>query len=141
MPQHPDRSGAEGILEALDLALERDSKVYLMGEGVTDPKGIFGTTLGLFDKYGSQRVIETPLSENGFTGIAIGSAMVGRRPVLVHQRVEFALLSMEQIVNNAAKAHYLSDGHHSVPLVIRLVIGRGWGQGPLHSQSLESLFM
>jgi len=140
MPQNPDKSGAEGILDALDLALERDSKVYLMGEGVTDPKGVFGTTVGLFDKYGPQRVIETPLSENGFTGIAIGSAMVGRRPVLVHQRVEFALLSMEQIVNNAAKAHYLSDGHHSVPLVIRLVIGRGWGQGPLHSQSLESLF-
>ena len=105
MPQNPDKSGAEGILDALDLALERDSKVYLMGEGVTVPKGVFGTTVGLFDKYGPQRVIETPLSENGFTGIAIGSAMVGRRPVLVHQRVEFALLSMEQIVNNAAKAH------------------------------------
>ncbi len=134
------KTGSEAVLDALELALERDSRVYLMGEGVADPKGIFGTTVGLVEKFGPKRVIETPVSENGFTGIAIGSAMMGSRPVVIHQRVEFALLAMEQIVNNAAKAHYVSNGKHNVPLVIRLIVGRGWGQGPLHSQSLESLF-
>lgn len=133
-------SGSEAIREALDLAMKRDKKVYLIGEGVADPKGIFGTTVGLAEKYGSRRVVESPVAENGFTGIAIGSAMFGQRPVVIHQRVEFALLAMEQIVNNAAKTHYVTNGRHTVPLVVRLVVGRGWGQGPLHSQSLESLF-
>ena len=140
MPESKERSGAQGIQEALDLSLERDSAVFLIGEGVADPKGIFGTTMGLYEKYGPQRVVETPIAENGFTGIAIGAALLGQRPIVIHQRVEFALLAMEQIINNAAKTHYVSDGAHSMPLVIRLVVGRGWGQGPLHSQSLESLF-
>ncbi|MEK9943000.1 MAG: transketolase C-terminal domain-containing protein [Gammaproteobacteria bacterium] len=134
------QSGAEGIRDALDIALEKNASVFLIGEGVADPKGIFGTTTGLIDKYGSQRVVETPIAENGFTGVAIGAAMMGQRPVVIHQRVEFALLAMEQIVNNAAKTHYVSDGAHSLPMVVRLVVGRGWGQGPLHSQSLETLF-
>lgn len=140
MPNVKQQSGADGIREALDLALERDSSVFLIGEGVADPKGIFGTTSGLVEKYGPKRVIETPISENCFTGAAIGAAMMGQRPVVIHQRVEFALLSMEQILNGAAKTHYVSNGAHKVPIVIRLVIGRGWGQGPLHSQSLETLF-
>ena len=140
MPEFVERSGAQGIQEALDLALESDPSVFLIGEGVTDPKGIFGTTTGLVDKYGSRRVIEAPVAENGFTGVAIGAALLGQRPVVIHQRVEFALLSMEQIINNAAKTHYVSNGAHKMPLVIRLVVGRGWGQGPLHSQSLETLF-
>ena len=140
MPELRERSGAQGIQEALDLSLERDPSVFLIGEGVADPKGIFGTTAGLCQKYGTERVVETPIAENGFTGIAIGAALLGQRPVVIHQRVEFALLAMEQIVNNAAKTHYVSDGAHSMPLVIRLVVGRGWGQGPLHSQSLETLF-
>ena len=135
-----EQSGADGIREALELSLERDPSVFLIGEGVTDPKGIFGTTTGLIGKYGAQRVIETPIAENGFTGVAIGAAMMGQRPVVIHQRVEFALLAMEQIINNAAKTHYVSDGAHTLPMVIRLVVGRGWGQGPLHSQSLETLF-
>ncbi len=134
------QSGAEGIRDALDIALEKNASVFLIGEGVADPKGIFGTTTGLIDKYGPQRVVETPIAENGFTGVAIGAAMMGQRPVVIHQRVEFALLAMEQIVNNAAKTHYVSDGAHSLPMVVRLVVGRGWGQGPLHSQSLETLF-
>jgi len=134
------QSGAEGIRDALDIALEKNASVFLIGEGVADPKGIFGTTTGLIDKYGPQRVVETPIAENGFTGVAIGAAMMGQRPVVIHQRVEFALLAMEQIVNNAAKTHYVSAGAHSLPMVVRLVVGRGWGQGPLHSQSLETLF-
>ena len=133
-------SAADALREALDLCMERDPRVYLMGEGVADPKGIFGTTLGLITKYGPNRVVEMPVAENGLTGVAVGSALVGRRPVMVHQRVDFALLALEQIFNNAAKTHYVTGGQHSVPLVIRLIIGRGWGQGPEHSQSLEVLF-
>ncbi len=140
MPAERILSAAEAIREALDHALASDPAVYLMGEGVADPKGVFGTTQGLAERYGPDRVIETPVSENGFTGVAIGSALMGQRPVLVHQRVEFCLLAMEQVVNNAAKLHYVTDGRHKVPLVIRLVMGRGWGQGPQHSQSLEAMF-
>ena len=127
MPEVGECSGAQGILEALDLALQKDPSVYVIGEGVADPNGIFGTTVGLREKYGPRRIIETPVAENGFTGVAIGSALMGQRPVVVHQRVEFALLAMEQIINNAAKTHYVTNGKHIMPLVIRLVVGRGWG--------------
>jgi pyruvate/2-oxoglutarate/acetoin dehydrogenase E1 component len=133
-------SVAQAIREATDLAMARDNRVYIVGEGVADPKGIFGTTGGLLDKYGPERVVEMPISENGMTGVAIGSAIGGQRPIMVHQRVDFALLAMEQLVNNAAKARYVSSGHHKVPMVVRMIIGRGWGQGPAHSQSLETLF-
>lgn len=147
MPNDADRilaqrlvSAADAICEATDIAMARDSSVYVIGEGVTDPKAIFGTTKGLLHKYGPGRVIESPISENGITGIVIGSALMGQRPLLIHQRVEFALLSMEQLVNNAAKIHYVTQGRHKVPLVVRMIVGRGWGQGPAHSQSLEAMF-
>jgi pyruvate dehydrogenase E1 component beta subunit len=133
-------TAAEAIREATDLAMAADPSVILMGEGVADPKAIFGTTANLAQKYGPRRVIELPLSENGFTGIAIGAAMNGMRPIIVHQRVEFCLLAMEQLVNNAAKIHYVSNGAHRAPIVVRLIVGRGWGQGPAHSQTLEALF-
>lgn len=133
-------SASTALREAMDLALETRPEVYLMGEGVADPKGIFGTTVGLFEKFGRERVIEMPVAENGLTGIAIGTALVGQRPVMVHQRVDFALLALEQLFNNAAKTHYVTGGKHKVPLTVRLVIGRGWGQGPQHSQSLEAIF-
>jgi pyruvate/2-oxoglutarate/acetoin dehydrogenase E1 component len=128
------------ILEATDQCMARDSRVYVLGLGVTDPKGTFGTTIGLEAKYGPKRVMDMPTSENGMTGIAIGSALVGMRPILTHQRADFAILSLDQLVNNAAKWHYMFGGRMRVPLVVRLVIGRGWGQGPQHSQSLEALF-
>lgn len=131
---------SQAILEATDQCMERNPKVYVMGLGVTDPKGIFGTTLGLEKKYGSRRVLDMPASENGMTGIAIGSALVGWRPIMTHQRVDFALLAMDQIINNAAKWHYMFGGRMRVPLVIRLIVGRGWGQGPQHSQSLQAVF-
>lgn len=133
-------SGAAAIREATELALRRDDKVYLLGEGVADPKGIFGTTIGLVERFGPERVVEMPVSENGLTGIAIGSALMGRKPILIHQRVDFSLLSIEQLFNNAAKTAWLTQGHYSVPLVVRMIVGRGWGQGPAHSQSLEPLF-
>ncbi|MCL4552848.1 MAG: alpha-ketoacid dehydrogenase subunit beta [Candidatus Marsarchaeota archaeon] len=130
----------QAINEALDLCLDKDPAVYLMGLGVPDPKGIFGTTLGLQQKYGASRVFDMPTSENAMTGVAIGSALVGMRPIMTHQRMDFALLAMEQIVNQAANWHYMFGGQMSVPLVIRMIIGRGWGQGPQHSQSLQAWF-
>jgi pyruvate dehydrogenase E1 component beta subunit len=130
----------QAINEAIDLCMAQDPTVYIMGIGVPDPRGVFGTTLGLQKKYGSSRVMDMPTSENGMTGVAIGSALVGMRPIMVHQRIDFAMLAMEQIVNQAAKWHYTFGGQASVPLVIRLCIGRGWGQGPQHSQSLQAWF-
>src|SRR5262245_24957992 len=140
MPEQRVMTQAEAIREALHIALERWPEAYLMGEGVTDPGAIFGTTQGLIERFGPHRVIEMPVSENGATGIAVGSALLGQRPIMTHQRVDFALLCLEQIFNTAAKSHYVTNGQHRVPLTIRLVIGRGWGQGPQHSQALESLF-
>ncbi len=130
----------DAIREALDVSLGRDSSVYLMGLGVPDPKGIFGTTSGLQEKYGSERVFDIPISENGMTGIAIGSAITGKRPILTHQRLDFALLAIEQMVNQAAKWHYMFGGQVSVPAVFRMILGRGWGQGPQHSQALHAWF-
>lgn len=131
---------SQAIREALDLCLANDPRVYVMGLGVPDPKGTFGTTLGLEQRYGSTRVLDMPTSEAGMTGVAIGSALIGLRPVMVHQRLDFALLALDQIVNQAAKWHYMFGGQVRVPLVIRLIVGRGWGQGPQHSQSLQAWF-
>jgi len=131
---------AKAILEATEQCMAADPSVYIMGLGVTDPKGVFGTTLGLAAKFGSERAFDMPVSENGMTGVAIGSAFVGMRPIMTHQRIDFMLLSLDQIINNAAKWHYMFGGQMKVPIVFRLLVGRGWGQGPQHSQSLQSLF-
>lgn len=131
---------ADAIREGLDQALEKDSRVIVIGEGVPDPKAIFNTTAGLRERYGSGRVFDMPLAENGMTGICIGAALSGLRPVMVHQRIDFALLALDQLINNAAKWHYMFDGKASVPLVVRMIVGRGWGQGPQHSQSLQAIF-
>jgi pyruvate/2-oxoglutarate/acetoin dehydrogenase E1 component len=130
---------AQAINEALKDSIKKDNKVILLGLGVDDPKGIFGTTLDIHKKY-PKNVYDLPTAENGFTGIALGLAISGFKPVIVHQRVEFSLLSFEQITNQVAKWCYMSAGKVSVPIVIRLIIGKGWGQGPQHSQSLEVLF-
>jgi pyruvate dehydrogenase E1 component beta subunit len=140
MPETRVISAAAAILEATEQCLAADPRVYLLGEGVADPKGIFGTTLGLVDRWGRDRVIEMPVAENGLTGIAIGSALMGQRPLMVHQRVDFALLALEQLLNNAAKTFFVTKGVHRVPLTVRMIIGRGWGQGPEHSQALEPIF-
>lgn len=139
-PVKRELSFVQSIREGLDQAMEADSRVVLIGEGVPDPKAIFYSTQGLREKYGAQRVFDMPLSENGMTGICIGAALSGMRPVMVHQRIDFALLAMDQLVNNAAKWHYMFDGKVNVPLVVRVIVGRGWGQGPQHSQSLQAMF-
>lgn len=130
---------SEAIREATDQCMSRDDSIFIIGEGVPDPARIFGTTAGLKEKYGP-RVLDMPLSENGMTGVCIGSALTGMRPILTHQRIDFALLSMDQLVNNAAKWHYMFGGQNSVPLVVRVIIGRGWGQGAQHSQNIQALF-
>lgn len=131
---------AKAINEALFESMEIDDSVITYGLGTTDPKGVFGTTLGLKERFGEKRVFDMPTSENAMTGVAIGAALNGIRPVMTHQRLDFFLLAMDQLVNNAAKWHYMFDGQQSVPITIRLIIGRGWGQGPTHSQNLQAWF-
>jgi acetoin:2,6-dichlorophenolindophenol oxidoreductase subunit beta len=133
-------SFSQAILEATDVCMAKDPCVQIMGLGVPDPKGIFGTTLGLVGKYGPERVSDLPTSENGMTGVAIGCALAGMRPIITHHRLDFALLTLEQLVNQAAKWHYMFSGQMRVPLVVRLLVGRGWGQGPQHSHSLQAWF-
>ena len=123
----------DAIKEGLTEVAVRNPSVLLMAEGIDDPSSVYGTTAGIGKHIDPKRIIEMPVAENGLCGVAIGAAMMGKRPVISFHRVEFALLAMEQIVNNAAKAHYISNGRHKVPLVIRLIVGRGWGQGPEHS--------
>lgn len=130
----------EAIREGLHEAFARDGRTFLFAQGVDDPSAMWGTLKGISHQFGEHRVVEMPIAENGAIGIAVGAAIAGQRPVISFHRVEFALLALEQIVNNAAKTHYISNGKHRVPIVIRMVIGRGWGQGPEHSQSLESVF-
>ena len=131
---------AQAINEAMSQAMEMDASVICYGLGVDDPKGVFGTTLGLKEKFGSERVFDMPTSENAMTGVAIGASLNGIRPVMTHQRLDFFLLAMDQLVNNAAKWHYMFGATSSVPITIRLLVGRGWGQGPTHSQNLQSWF-
>ena len=130
----------ESIAIAMYDILERNENAVVLGQGVTDPTRIFGTTVGLLEKFGKERVIEMPIMEEGMTGIAIGMALNGLYPVQTHIRVDFLILAMNQLVNMAAKYRYMYGGAFEVPMLIRAVVGRSWGQGPQHSQSLQSLF-
>jgi pyruvate dehydrogenase E1 component beta subunit len=131
----------DALREAFMQEMERDPSVFLFGLDVDDHKGIQGSTLGLQEKFGKDRVFGTPLSEDAMTGVAIGAAIAGYRPIHVHIRMDFMLLCMNQLVNMAAKAHYMYNGQVKVPLVVRTMIGRSWGQGGQHSQALHALFM
>ena len=133
-------SYAHAIREALELALTHDERVFVMGQGVDDPVGMFGITLDLHKEYGEDRVFDTPLSENALTGVAIGAALSGMRPVYMHNRPDFLLLAMDQIVNHASKWSYMFGGRIHVPLVIWAAVGRGWGGGAQHTQTLQGLF-
>lgn len=130
----------EAINDALHVAMAADPSVICYGLGATDPKAIFGTTANLEKRFGGARVFDMPTSENAMTGVAIGASLNGIRPVMVHQRLDFFLLAMDQLVNAAAKWHYMFGGQISVPITIRLILGRGWGQGPTHSQNLQAWF-
>lgn len=132
---------AEAIREATEQEMARDSSVFVFGMGVDDHIAMWGTTAGLQKKFGASRVFDTPLSEDAMTGVAIGSALAGLRPIHAHIRMDFLLLAMNQIVNIAAKARYMYGGSVKIPAVFRSVIGRSWGQGAQHSQALHSFFM
>lgn len=134
-------SYGEALYEATLQQMDIDENVFVYGQGVDDPKGHYATTKDLHKKYGELRSFDTPLSEDGMTGIGIGAALAGLRPIYVHQRMDFLLLCMNQLINMAAKYRYVSSGEHSVPLVIRAAIGRSWGQGAQHSQAFQSFFM
>ncbi len=128
------------VNKTISLSMRMNKNVICFGLGVTDPKGVFGTTLNLEKKFGSSRVFDVPASENSLTGMSIGASMLGTIPILNHQRLDFALLSLDQIINQAAKWYYLYGGQINIPITIRMITGRGWGQGPTHSQNLQALF-
>ncbi len=132
-------SFVEALREATDQLLSSDRSIYVIGEGVPDPKAIFGSTSRLKQDH-PDRVFDMPISENGLTGVVIGSSLNGMKPILVHQRMDFTLYALDQIINNAAKWYSMFGGQKSVPIVVRMIIGRGWGQGNQHSQNLEALY-
>ncbi|MDB6112520.1 MAG: pyruvate/2-oxoglutarate dehydrogenase complex, dehydrogenase component beta subunit [Pedosphaera sp.] len=127
----------DAIREAIDQAMIHDPRVFVIGLDADDKFGAFGT---LLDMTHPERIIGTPISENAMTGVALGAAVSGMRPLYVHLRVDFMLLTMDQIVNYVAKWRYMTQGQVKVPIVIRAVIGRGWGCGAQHSQTLSSFF-
>ena len=131
----------EAINETLFQALAVDKNIFVMGQGVDDPSGMFGMTLNLQKKFGRERVFDTPLSENALTGIGVGAAVTGMKPIYFHNRPDFLLLAMDQIVNHASKYSYMFGGKIKVPLIIIAVICRGWGSAAQHAQSLHGLFM
>lgn len=126
--------------EAQYLALKEDPRVFLFGEGIDDPAGVFGTTVDLHKEFGSERVFDTPICENTLTGVAMGAALAGMRPVLIHMRTDFTIISLDQIFNHLAKWKYMFNGKVSVPVVIRAIIGGGWGSAAQHSQPIQALF-
>jgi acetoin:2,6-dichlorophenolindophenol oxidoreductase subunit beta len=131
----------DALAEAVAQEMRQDPSVFVMGLDVDDHRAIQGSTRGLLEEFGPERIFTTPLSEDAMTGVAIGAAMAGMRPIHVHIRMDFLLLCMNQLINIAAKAHYMYGGSVKVPLVVRSLIGKSWGQGAQHSQGLHSLFM
>ena len=121
-------------------AMERDPAVFLIGVGIIDPRAVWGTLAGALDKFGPDRVVEGPLAENALTGVCVGAATLGMRPIMVHHRIDFVLLTMDQLINHAAKWRPMFGGQQTVPMVVRAVVGRGWGNGPQHTQSHHALF-
>jgi pyruvate dehydrogenase E1 component beta subunit len=136
----PEKTYAQAIKDCIAAEMRRDNNVFVMGEDIGLQGGIFGCTRGLLGEFGAERVIETPISENSFVGAAIGAAYLGKRPIVELMYVDFLFLAMDQLLNTAAKAHYMFGGQLKVPMVLRTQQGIGRANGPNHSQSLESLF-
>ena len=130
----------EAIRAAIRDALQRDDRVFLMGEDVGAYGGCFAVSLGLFEEFGPERIRDTPLSESGFVGAGIGAALGGMRPIVEIMTVNFSLLALDQIVNNAATLLHMSGGQFNVPLVIRMTTGAGRQLGAQHSHSLEGWY-
>ncbi len=130
----------EAVNGALIQEMERDDRVFVYGCDVADHKRIYGSTTDLVERFGPERCFSTPISEDAMTGMGLGAAISGLRPIHVHIRVDFLLLAMNQLANMISTARYMSGGDLSVPMVIRAVVGRGWGQSAQHSKSLHSVF-
>jgi len=135
------RTFVQALNEALDIAMARDPNVYMLGEDIGEMGGDFGVTRGLWAKYGDARVRDTPLSEAAIIGASVGSAMLGMRPVAEIMFADFIGECYDQLVNNAAKMHYMFDGQFKAPIVVRTACGGGFGGGPHHSQSVEGWFL
>ena len=133
-------SNIEGINQALHYSMKKDKHVITYGLGATDPGKIFNTNRDLLEKFGPKSVFDTPTSENSLTGIGLGISLGGFIPIITHQRLDFFLLAMDQLVNNLAKWKFMFASKKKSTVIIRLIVGRGWGQGPTHSQSLHSWF-
>lgn len=142
-PAHNERilTYVDALREAVAQEMRADPRVFVFGLDVDDHKAIQGSTRGLVEEFGHERVFNTPLAEDAMTGVAIGAAMAGMRPIHVHIRADFLMLCMNQLVNIAAKSHYMYGGQVKVPLVVRSMIGKSWGQGAQHSQGLHAMFM
>ncbi len=130
----------EALNEALHEEMERDANVFIMGIDVGQYGGVLKVSKGLYERFGALRAVDTPISEEGFTGIGVGAALAGLRPVVEIMYIDFSCLAMEPIVNQAAKARYMFGGKANVPLVIRTQGGGGRGNAAQHSQSLEAVF-
>ncbi|MEY4697006.1 MAG: Pyruvate dehydrogenase component subunit beta, mitochondrial [Pseudomonadota bacterium] len=138
--QTREMSYAEAIRDAMAIALERDPTVILMGEDIGVYGGAFQVTGDLIDRFGPDRVMDTPISELGGAGVAVGAALTGLKPIFEFQFSDFAALAMEQIVNQAAKLRYMLGGEAAVPVVFRMPAGSGTGAAAQHSQSFEAWF-
>jgi pyruvate/2-oxoglutarate/acetoin dehydrogenase E1 component len=133
-------SYSDTINRTLDFLLSADDSVLVIGQGVKSPWYVGSTCNGLVDKFGEERVIDTPISENGITGIAVGAAIAGMKPIVVHPRMDFMLYAFDPIINEAANWSYMNGGRSSVPVVFWGIINRGGEQAAQHSQALYSLF-
>ena len=130
----------EAIRQAIDEEMDRDDTVFLMGEEVGEYNGAYKASRGLLQKYGPERVIDTPITELGFTGVGVGAAMAGLRPIIEWMTFNFGILALDQVINNAAKMRYMSDGQFTVPMVIRGPNGPAEYVSSQHSQALQSFF-
>ena len=135
----PEITYAEAVRSAIRQEMHRDERVFLFGEDIGRYGGAFGVSFGLLDEFGPERIIETPISEAAIVGAAAGAAMAGMRPIAELMFMDFVLLTMEQLVNQAAKARYMFGGKATVPMVLRMPGGSGSGAAAQHSQSLETL--
>lgn len=129
----------KALNEALHQKIAADDRVFLIGQGVTSPWYVGRTTVGLIDRFGEERIIDTPVSENGISGVAVGAALAGMRPILLFPRMDFMYYAMDQIANHAANWHYMFGGQSSVPLTIWAIINRGGEQAAQHSQALQAI--
>ncbi|MBW0944049.1 alpha-ketoacid dehydrogenase subunit beta, partial [Escherichia coli] len=130
----------DAILQAQDIAMEKDENVFILGEDVGVKGGVFGATKGLQEKYGVERVIDTPLAESNIVGTAIGASALGKRPIAEIQFADFILPATNQIISEAAKMRYRSNNDWNCPITIRAPFGGGVHGGLYHSQSIESIF-